>query len=1018
MAQAISQAQLNELLRRHRRNAGMTQEALAGRLHIHHSNVSRIESGQQMPDESYVNAFVRIEEFALTVNDVLALQNAYQAIRQQRRRKGEEMVDLLAAQANKSGHGVDERDASDTPEKSDTLKRYLEFIVDSCSVSTLGNLSIAQTFAALPLADVYIPLRARIELPDAETWQQERANGAEARRSREIQIRGRIPSLQEIETIGDYLSAPRDIIKLLQEHSGLVVLGDPGAGKSTLLRFLAATLAAGQGERVGMPGRIPILMPMRAYAQALVHSEQTPLEFVQTYYSQQAGYELPLKEIFQAILKRGNALILWDGLDEVADPIDRRRVVDRVRKFFHWNQREGNRFVITSRIIGYEEAPLHAVGLMTCVLSDFTARDIEDFVAHWTEAVARQSKQPADIALRTARHEEADILIALRCDPGIRQLGANPLLLTLMVALRHRQGTAQAQRAQIYDQLVQTLLHQWNLSRSMDAVDTPSMDMRHTLLLLSELALWVQQHYQQSGLIQAEQARRRLIELCMARHLANPEQEADRLLKHARDYAGILVDLGPNQYGFIHRTFQEYLAAYAIASIATTDVAAACQLLVPHLTDPAWHEVILLSLGCLGVIKQSPVEASDLIECLLASMDGAQGQLRALIGRAATEAGLSGLTPDCHQRVIDMLVALMRDDVAQTTARTRAEAGNALAQLGDPRREVMQTDAMQFCHVPPGPFDMSGDEGTDDEHDDVIHVNTLLDYGYWLGRFPVTNAQFQEFIATGGYRHERYWSEAQALGIWRPGEIQQGFYRWDNNFGGFLFWSHYWSDRPLSYGSPFNLPNHPVNNLSWYECLAFTRWLNDRFDLHQQGWHACLPSDPEWEKACRGGHAIVSEANTWVVRDIGHGLGLVQMTAAANHPPSAHIKNLRRFAWGDQADPNRANYRDADIKTTNAVGIFPNGASPYGCEEMIGNIWEWTRSLWGPSNYARVFHYPYDTTRDREDLTAGLDVFRTLRGGSYFSMPIHARCAYRRRNAPDYVCENLGFRVAIVPLCS
>ncbi len=1026
----MSNVLLNELFRRHRRAAHMTQEGLAKRLHIHYSNVCRIESAEQMPDASYIDIFVEIEEFALTAEEKEDIRLAYRLAREKtpRKRKTEAAPPALGAAGPSSrASALSSLFAVSGTEPSGTLQRYLDFLIDTCNQSMLSNLGIATAFATVPLANVYIPAQARIKLPDAETWNREHEHSAEALRGRQFPIRGRLPTLEEAETLGDYLSAPRLIVDLLQEHPGLVILGDPGAGKSTLLKYLAATLAAGQGEKIGMPGRIPMLLPIRAYAQALVGQELTPVEFLENYYSHQAGFSLPLKALFQDILKRGNALVLWDGLDEIPDLFERQRVVDRVRKFFQWNHRAGNRFVLTSRIIGYQDAPLHAVGLATSVLSEFTARDIEDFVAKWTEAVAHNSSKSPEIALRAARREEADLLIALRRDAGIRQWAGNPLLLTLMAVLRHRQGIAHNSRAKLYDQFVQTLLHHWNMARSLDTVGMQPSSMRHTQTLMGELALWIQQQHAQRCVVKAESARRKLTEICTAHQLTNPEHEADLLLRHARDYAGILVDLGPGEYGFIHRTLQEYLAAYAIAAKVADDASIAFDLLAPHLNDPAWREVILLAVGCLGSVRQMEQQASDLIERLLDSTRPEQAELRALIGRAATEAGIDGLTATCKARVSAVLLDLIGDD-GRAAVLIRADAGNALAELGDLRPEVMTVEHMQFCCVPAGPFDMSGGERTHDESDDLVHVNSLLNYDYWLGRYPITNTQFETFIQAGGYQHAEYWAEAAALGLWRPGEIRLGFYRWDDAFGGFQPWSTYWSDRPLSYGAPFNLPNHPVNNLSWYECLAFTRWLNDQFKLPDRGWSACLPSDPEWEKASRGGH----ERADWHLSNVGAVAegGLCKPLSAEWLPPATKPAslpsmapavlptipiNLRRFPWGPNEDPNRANYRDTEIRTTNAVGIFPGGVSPYGCEEMIGNVWEWTRSLWGPSNFERSFHYPYISTQDREDLSAGIEMLRTVRGGSYFSLPVHARCAYHRRNAPDYICENLGFRVAIVP---
>jgi iron(II)-dependent oxidoreductase len=96
--------------------------------------------------------------------------------------------------------------------------------------------------------------------------------------------------------------------------------------------------------------------------------------------------------------------------------------------------------------------------------------------------------------------------------------------------------------------------------------------------------------------------------------------------------------------------------------------------------------------------------------------------------------------------------------------------------------------------------------------------------------------------------------------------------------------------------------------------------------------------------------------------------------------------------------------------------MFPQGASPYGCLDMAGQVWEWTASLWGRSFGTPEFKYPYDPADGWENLEAGDDMLRVLRGGSFLSYRNVARCAYRSGSSPDLRNGDGGFRVVVSPI--
>ncbi len=181
-----------------------------------------------------------------------------------------------------------------------------------------------------------------------------------------------------------------------------------------------------------------------------------------------------------------------------------------------------------------------------------------------------------------------------------------------------------------------------------------------------------------------------------------------------------------------------------------------------------------------------------------------------------------------------------------------------------------------------------------------------IDLGaFKIGKYPVTNAEYAEFITAGGYQNQSYWT---AIG-WRwlePRRIAEpGF----------------WSD------PQFNAARQPVVGVSWYEAIAYCNWLSEKYSRRFR-----LPSEAEWEKAARGAN------NAWV------------------------------YPWGDRLEKNRANTAELGLGRTTPVDAFPNGSSPYGVCDLAGNVFEWTLSKWGKNWQEMEYAYPYRADDGREEI--------------------------------------------------
>ncbi len=230
------------------------------------------------------------------------------------------------------------------------------------------------------------------------------------------------------------------------------------------------------------------------------------------------------------------------------------------------------------------------------------------------------------------------------------------------------------------------------------------------------------------------------------------------------------------------------------------------------------------------------------------------------------------------------------------------------------------------------------------EHD--VYLN---DYG--IGAYPVTNGEYQRFVEEGGYGDFRYW-------------LSDGWEKVvENGWAAPMYWEKAdgrWSTRDFAGLRRIN-PAEPVVHVSFYEADAFCRWAKGR-----------LPTEAEWEKAaCWDTKRGAKTAFPW-----------------GDSPPTEENCNLlESYRW-----------------TASEIGSYPSGRSSFGCEQMIGDVWEWTAS--------EFVGYPGFKSGFDEYNDKWFTGQKVLRGGSFGTPAMSIRGSYRNFFRLDERWMFSGFRCA------
>ena len=279
--------------------------------------------------------------------------------------------------------------------------------------------------------------------------------------------------------------------------------------------------------------------------------------------------------------------------------------------------------------------------------------------------------------------------------------------------------------------------------------------------------------------------------------------------------------------------------------------------------------------------------------------------------------------------------------------------------------EEQKKTALTMLWIPPGRFWMGSPEEELDRQDLEGPQHLVQLQGFFMGQMPITQAQWRKVAAWVEQPGEQWGCELKSNPAWFDGEKVK---IWKSSGSA--------SDESVVLDGSANTDLHPVEQVSWHGAMEFCNRLSQR-----TGRHYTLPSEAQWEYACRAGSTTPFHVGATITPDL------------ANYDATT--------TYGDGP---KGEYREQ----TTPVGLFP--ANAWGLHDMHGSLWEWCLDHWHDS-------YEGAPSDGSAWLTpsASEEEQRLLRGGSWDDIPGYCRSAYRNHGRPVNAFNNVGFRVVCLP---
>lgn len=387
-----------------------------------------------------------------------------------------------------------------------------------------------------------------------------------------------------------------------------VVLGDPGAGKSTLTQKICYELFDKyENKLIKNKLLTPVLIVLRDYSSKKKEKGYSITEFIESEVT--SKFQLPkpsLDDTFEILFKNGDLMMIFDGLDELLDSSYRREIAQDIESFCNLYPKVP--VLITSRAVGYEQAPLDPGRFEIFLIAPFDENQVKEYLNKWFENNIFSCRGDPE-KNKEAFLKESEIAIDLR---------SNPLMLALMCNLYRGVGFIPRNRPELYKKCSEMLFEHWDPSRGI-WVPLPLSEPK---ALLSRLAFWIYSDEDlQSGITKSRIIREAKKFLYPRRFETEEEAEkaSNEFIRYCRGRAWVFTDVGTTSdgqvlYRFTHKTFLEYFTAVYIIRTHNSPEKL-WGLLKGKIAERSWDVVAQL---CFQIIHENVEDASDkLLEYLI-----------------------------------------------------------------------------------------------------------------------------------------------------------------------------------------------------------------------------------------------------------------------------------------------------------------------------------------------------------------------------------------------------------------